>query len=102
MKYSEVKELTTKELEERIDEEAQAYQKLQFNHGVSGIENPLKIRGLRKLIARLHTEQRRRELVGYEEAKIEVKKEETKAEVKKETSKEEKVQEEVNQEAETK
>jgi len=102
MKYSEIKDLTTKELEERISEEAQAYQKLKFSHGVSGIENPLKIRGLRKLIARLHTEQRRRELVGHEDAKVEVKKEVGKAEVKKATPKVEKVQEEVNQEAETK
>jgi large subunit ribosomal protein L29 len=46
----------------RIGEEEVRMKKLQFNHSVNPIENPLSIRQLRRNIARLKTEQRRRAL----------------------------------------
>lgn len=62
MKNSEIRELTTKELEERIDTEKTMLTRLKLNHAVSPLDNPLKIKQTRKNIARLMTELRKREL----------------------------------------
>jgi large subunit ribosomal protein L29 len=62
MKNSEIKELTTKELEERIDTEKTHLTRLKLNHAVSPLDNPLKINEARKNVARMKTELRRREL----------------------------------------
>jgi len=56
MKNAEIKELSTKELEARISEEKASLTKLKFAHTVSAIENPMRIRAVRKDIARLNTE----------------------------------------------
>lgn len=56
MKNSEIRELSTEEIHDRIAEEKTLYTKLKFSHAVSAIENPLKIRSTRKTIARLYTE----------------------------------------------
>lgn len=69
MKFAEIKKLTDKELVERIAEEKIAFQKLNFSHAVSGVENPLKIRTVRKLIARLKTESRQRQMANPAEIK---------------------------------
>ncbi len=62
MKSSEIRELTTKELVERIDTEKTHLIRLKLNHAVSPLDNPLKITETRKNIARLKTELRKREL----------------------------------------
>ena len=62
MKSSEIKEMTTKELVERIDTESTHLTRLKLNHAVSPLDNPLKIKETRKNIARLKTELRKREL----------------------------------------
>lgn len=62
MKSSEIRELTTKELVERIDTEKAHLIRLKLNHAVSPLDNPLKITETRKNIARLKTELRKREL----------------------------------------
>ncbi len=62
MKMSEIIELTTKELEERLDTEQTMLSKLKLNHAVSPLENPMKIREARKNIARLQTELHKRQL----------------------------------------
>jgi large subunit ribosomal protein L29 len=64
MKSSEIRELTTKELVERIDTEKTHLTRLKLNHAVSPLDNPLKIQVTRKDIARLKTELRKRELNG--------------------------------------
>ena len=60
MKQSIVNELTTDEIRERLVEEKTNYIKLKMNHTVSPVENPMKIKSVRKLIARLHTELKKR------------------------------------------
>lgn len=62
MKTSEIKELSTPELKERIDDTGTLLVRLKFNHAVSPLENPMKIQKTRKLIAKLKTEFRKREL----------------------------------------
>ncbi|MDW3193583.1 MAG: 50S ribosomal protein L29 [Cytophagales bacterium] len=56
MKNSEIKALTLEELNGKIAVEVENYNKLKFAHAVTPIENPMKIRDSRRLIARLHTE----------------------------------------------
>ncbi len=59
-----LKELSTAEIKERLDNEKMQYQKMLLTHAVSPIENPNKIKESRKNIARFLTELRRRELEG--------------------------------------
>jgi len=62
MKNSEIRELTTKELIEKIDEDNIFMVRQKMNHAVSPLENPMKMRTLRKDIAKLQTELRHRQL----------------------------------------
>ncbi|MCF8364099.1 MAG: 50S ribosomal protein L29 [Prolixibacteraceae bacterium] len=62
MKTSEIKELTTKELVEKIQLEKENLVRLRMNHAVSPLENPLKLKEARKNVARLKTVLRQREL----------------------------------------
>ena len=62
MKSREIKELSVNELREKIGSEQDALRKIKFAHQVSAVENPMKIKENRKLIARLHTELRAKEL----------------------------------------
>jgi len=56
MKTTEIKELATKELEERIDAESTNLTKLKLNHTISPLDNPLRIRAIRRDVARMKTE----------------------------------------------
>jgi len=56
MKNEDIKALSTNDLKERIAAEKEALHKLQFAHAISPIENPMRLRDSRKLIARLNTE----------------------------------------------
>ena len=49
-------------LKERISDEEMRLKKTKFSHAVNPIENPLSIKTQRRMIARLKTEQRKREL----------------------------------------
>ena len=62
MKTKEIRELTDKELIERIDTESAHLQKLKLNHAISPLDNPNKISETRRNIARMKTELRQREL----------------------------------------
>jgi len=62
MKNSEIIELSTGELTERIVDERTTLTRMRMNHAVSPLENPLKLRESRRLIARLKTELSKREL----------------------------------------
>ena len=62
MKTSEIRELTIKEIEERIENEKSQLLKLRLNHSISPLDNPKKITETRKNIARLNTILRQRNL----------------------------------------
>ena len=64
MKQTVIKELSSKELQEKLMTERSNLVKLKLNHAVSPIENPLKINHARKTVARLKTELRKRTLAG--------------------------------------
>ncbi|MCT4671857.1 MAG: 50S ribosomal protein L29 [Prolixibacteraceae bacterium] len=62
MKTSEIKELSTAEIQERIATESDALVRLKMNHAVSPIDNPQSIRASRRTIARLSTILRQRQI----------------------------------------
>jgi large subunit ribosomal protein L29 len=62
MKTSEIKELTSKEIAERIQTEKENLVRLRLNHAVSPLDNPMKIKESKRNIARLKTILRNREL----------------------------------------
>ena len=64
-KYQELQGSTDNDLKEMLSETETAYQKLNFDHAIRGLDNPLELRDLRRDVARLKTEIRKRELAAY-------------------------------------
>ena len=62
MKIAEIKELSTSELKERLDAETTAYTQKKINHSISPLDSPAIITQSRRMIARMKTELRKREL----------------------------------------
>lgn len=56
MKNQDIKGLSVESLKEQLAAEQETLQRLKFAHAVSPIENPMKIKATRKIIARLKTE----------------------------------------------
>jgi large subunit ribosomal protein L29 len=67
MKSSEIRELTVKELEERLENEETMLVRMRMNHAVSPLDNPNKIVETRRNIARLKTEMRSRQIIEKSE-----------------------------------
>lgn len=62
MKTSEIKELTSKEIVERLQVEKESLVRLKLNHAVSPLDNPMVIKESKQSIARLKTILHEREL----------------------------------------
>lgn len=62
MKTSEIRELSDKEILERIQFESNTLIRLNMNHAVSPLDSPMKIKAARRNIARLKTIMRQREI----------------------------------------
>ncbi|MDE5687016.1 MAG: 50S ribosomal protein L29 [Paramuribaculum sp.] len=62
MKKVEIKELSTQDLKDRLEQMEKEYVQLKINHSVSPVDNPAQIRRDRRMIARVKTELRQREL----------------------------------------
>ena len=62
MKITEIREIATNELAERIETEVANYNQMVLNHAVSPLENTAQIKEQRRTIARMKTELRQREL----------------------------------------
>jgi large subunit ribosomal protein L29 len=63
-KFLELQEFSDQELINELQETQAQYQKLKFDHATKGLENPIFLREIRRDIARLKTEIRRRELAN--------------------------------------
>ncbi len=61
-KTDDYRSLENEALNEKIGDEEMRLKKTKFSHAVNPIENPLSIKGMRRQIARLKTEQRKRAL----------------------------------------
>lgn len=55
MKVAEIKELSTKELIEKIDAQSALLDQLKLNHAITPLDSPAEIKKLRRDIARLKT-----------------------------------------------
>lgn len=64
MKASVVREMTTQEIVEQLEEEKLSYSKMKMAHTISPLENPILLRNKRKDIARLASELRSRQIKG--------------------------------------
>ena len=62
MKNSEIKALSLDELQGKLEVEQDSLQKLKFAHAITPVENPMRIKEARKLVARIRTEIRAKEL----------------------------------------
>ena len=63
-KQEAIREMSTPDLNDRLDQAREQLVKMRLNQAVSPLENPNQIRETRKNIARYLTELRRRELEG--------------------------------------
>jgi large subunit ribosomal protein L29 len=64
MKIAEVRELSVKELTERIDSENMFLSQKYINHSISPIDNTAQFKKIRKTIARMKTELSWRKLIN--------------------------------------
>ncbi|MDO8896636.1 MAG: 50S ribosomal protein L29 [Bacteroidales bacterium] len=62
MKQEVIKELSTADLIERLEEERKQLVRLKLNHAISPLENPNKIKAYRRTVARIITEIRKRQM----------------------------------------
>lgn len=69
-KFIELQEFSDVDLKAELDQAQKEYGKVKFDHAVSGIENPLMLRSLRRDVARIKTELRRRELSAMSEGEL--------------------------------
>ena len=56
--------MSEEDLKARIEEDELRLKKLKFAHAVSPLENPMSIRDVRKDLARLKTELRKKQLIS--------------------------------------
>ncbi len=68
-KFLELQDFTDEELANELKETQVQYSKMKFDHTLKGLENPLALRSVRRDVARMKTEARRRELAQMEDAK---------------------------------
>ena len=64
MKNSEIRKLTTEEINKKIDESKEELFNLRMKQATGSLEKPSRIKELRKLVARLKTILREREIQG--------------------------------------
>jgi len=62
MKKEEIKEMSTQDLKDRLETMEKDYAQLKINHAISPVDNPAKITADRRMIARVKTELRSRQL----------------------------------------
>ncbi len=63
-KFLELQELSEERLQAELAATENDYRKLQMDNALKGLDNPLELRAMRRDVARLNTEIRRRELAG--------------------------------------
>ena len=69
-KFIELQDFSMDDLLNELKETESHYQKLNFDHAIKGLDNPLQLRNIRRDIARLKSEVRRRELAEMSEDQI--------------------------------
>lgn len=62
MKQSEIKELSTADLQDKLGALKKNYSDLKMAHAITPLENPMQLRSLRRSVARIASELTKREL----------------------------------------
>ena len=63
-KHLELQEFSDADLQAELEATESRYQKMKFDHAITGLDNPLVLREVRRDIARLNTEVRSRQLAA--------------------------------------
>ncbi len=69
-KFQKLQEMSDADLQNELAETSAQYQRLKFDHAIKGLENPIGLREVRRDIARLKTEIRRREVGEFTEEQV--------------------------------
>lgn len=69
-KYLKLQDFSETDLANELKETESQYTKLKFDHAIKGIENPLNLREMRRDIARLKTEVRKREIAAMDKSQL--------------------------------
>lgn len=69
-KFLELQEFSDADLVSELDSTEAEYQKMRFDHAVKGLDNPMELREMKKDVARLKTEIRRRQLAQMSEQEL--------------------------------
>ncbi|MEN0003702.1 MAG: 50S ribosomal protein L29 [Bacteroidota bacterium] len=69
-KYIELQEYSDADLVGELENTESQYQKLKFDHAIKGLDNPIALREVRRDIARLKTEIRKREVANMTEEQL--------------------------------
>lgn len=69
-KYIELQEFSQEDLENELRETQDQYNKLKFDHAIKGLENPLLLKEIKRDIARMKTEVRKREISAMTPAQL--------------------------------
>ena len=69
-KFLELQEFSDADLQSELQQTQTQFQKLKFDHAIKGLDNPIVLRDVRRDIARLRTEIRKRELAAMDEAQV--------------------------------
>lgn len=62
-KFSELQDYSLEDLQIELETTEKSYLKMKFDHAIKGLEDPMRLREVRRDIARIQTEIRRRELM---------------------------------------
>jgi len=69
-KSQKLQDMSDTDLQTELTDTRTQYQRLQFDHAIKGLDNPIGLREVRRDIARLQTEIRRRELAVLSESQV--------------------------------
>lgn len=69
-KFQKLQDMTDADLQTELAETSAQYQRLKFDHAIKGLENPIGLKEVRRDIARLKTEVRRREVGQMSEEEV--------------------------------
>ncbi len=69
-KHIELQEFTNPELLDELNQTETQFKKMKFDHAIKGLDNPLLLQEVRRDVARLKSEVRRRELTSMSTEEI--------------------------------
>jgi large subunit ribosomal protein L29 len=69
-KFLELQDMSDADLTSELDTIRTQYQKMKFDHAIKGLDNPISIREVRRDIARIQSEIRRREVANFTDDQI--------------------------------